>query len=562
MRVFKAVYKDRKGIARESGKWYVEFSDHTGAVRRLPAFSDKPSSEEFGRKCERLAALRAAGMAPDMELTRWLEKLESDKFRLLVGEGRTAKRPSKAKHGPGAAPLQLLEPQRASVSKPLTVHVDDFQAGLAAKGATPKHARQTANRAKAVIEGCKFGQYADITPTRVLNWLNEERKDTLDKDGNVIKRGISAQTFTFYVRAFKQFCRWMQAEHRATENPIAFLKGLNARTDRRHDRRVLSVEECRRLLDAAREGPVRYGMAGSDRAILYAVALETALRWNELRSLTVGSFRLDGEKPAVTVAAGYSKHRREDTQQLKVKTAKKLREYFALRLPGAPAFPMPDQPGAGAKMMQGDLTAARATWIDECSKRSEVREEREKSYFLRYEDATGNVADFHALRHTSITRLIEAGVNPKVVQAFARHGTISLTMDRYTHLDALRFRDAVAALPNLDAAPADAGMSATGTDGATEPAATHTSAHVAQPNAEEDGQNCLLSCLLSEDGKPEIGIEPDGVVNESAELVAVGAEVPVNQGENVDSQAQDERRRERDSNPRSLSTQRFSRPPP
>ena len=211
---------------------------------------------------------------------------------------------------------EKLPLDQVEVSKPLTVHVDDFQAGLAAKGTTPKHARQTAHRVKAVIEGCKFGQYADITPTRVLNWLNEERKDTLGEAGKVIKRGISAQTFTFYfyVRAIKQFCRWMQAERRATENPIAFLKGLNARTDRRHDRRVPSIEECRRLVDAARKGPMRYGMAGPDRAMLYAVALETALRWNELRSLTAGSFRLDGEKPAVTVATGYSKHRREDTQ--------------------------------------------------------------------------------------------------------------------------------------------------------------------------------------------------------------------------------------------------------
>ncbi|GEM_PF-311590 len=506
MRVFKTTYKDRKSHVRKSSKWYVEFRDHTGALRRLPADTDKETSEDFGRKCERLASFRASHMPPDMELVRWFETLPKDKLRLLTGQGRTAKRPRVAKYVSGVAPVELIEPQRAAASKPLTDHLADFKATLMNKGTTAKQATLAHGRAKAVIAGCNFGQFTDIAPGRVLAWLNEQRKDKLNEKGEVVRRGISAQTFTFYVRATKQFCRWMQAEHRATENPIAFLKGLNVRTDRRHDRRALSVEEGRWLLDAARRGPVRYGMPGPDRAMLYATALETALRWNELRSLTVGSFHLDGEQPAVTVAAGYSKHRREDTQQLKVETAKKLREYLKLKLPRAAAFPMPDQPGAGAKMMQEDLGAARATWIDECPEGTEARKEREESYFLRYEDAKDNVADFHSLRHTAITRLIEAGVNPKVVQAFARHGTIGLTMDRYAHLDVLRFRDAVAALPDFDAPPAVAEMKATGTD---------ATMFGAEKQAEAA---CRFACRSERDSS---GAERDGSGQET-ELAGVG----------------------------------------
>jgi hypothetical protein len=50
MRVFKASYKDRKGKARESAKWYVEFSDHREATRRLPGYTDKKQTEELGRR--------------------------------------------------------------------------------------------------------------------------------------------------------------------------------------------------------------------------------------------------------------------------------------------------------------------------------------------------------------------------------------------------------------------------------------------------------------------------------------------------------------------------------
>jgi len=48
-------------------------------------------------------------------------------------------------------------------------------------------------------------------------------------------------------------------------------------------------------------------------------------------------------------------------------------------------------------------------------------------------DDAGRVADFHSLRHTFITNLANSGVHPKTTQTLARHGSISLTMDNYTH---------------------------------------------------------------------------------------------------------------------------------
>lgn len=41
---------------------------------------------------------------------------------------------------------------------------------------------------------------------------------------------------------------------------------------------------------------------------------------------------------------------------------------------------------------------------------------------------------FHALRHTYATRLFEAGVSPKTVQALMGHSDIKMTMDIYTHV--------------------------------------------------------------------------------------------------------------------------------
>ena len=77
-------------------------------------------------------------------------------------------------------------------------------------------------------------------------------------------------------------------------------------------------------------------------------------------------------------------------------------------------------------------------------------------------DDAGRVVDFHALRHTFISNLAAGGVHPKTAQTLARHSTITLTMNRYTHQLAGDEAAALRVLPDLSA-PVVA--EATGTDG-------------------------------------------------------------------------------------------------
>jgi len=57
--------------------------------------------------------------------------------------------------------------------------------------------------------------------------------------------------------------------------------------------------------------------------------------------------------------------------------------------------------------------------------------------------------DFHALRHTFVSRLASSGVHPKTAQRLARHSTITLTIDPYTHSEKGAELDVLAALPSL-----------------------------------------------------------------------------------------------------------------
>jgi hypothetical protein len=139
--------------------------------------------------------------------------------------------------GSRRAGIGLISGERAAGGKALTDHLDDFEASLRAKGATVKHAELTTARARRVAEGCGFAAWSDISASKVEHYLSGLRAS---------EHGISAQMFNFYLKAFQQFCRGMIQNRRASERPVAHLRGVNVRTDRRHDRRALEADEIRR----------------------------------------------------------------------------------------------------------------------------------------------------------------------------------------------------------------------------------------------------------------------------------------------------------------------------
>jgi len=230
----------------------------------------------------RLVACKISGEPISPALSRWLEGVPQKLRRRFVEIG-------------------LLDPERASGGKPLAEHLADFRASLQAKGNTPAYVELTTSRIGKVFEGCGFVYLSDISASRIQQYLAN-----LHNNG----AGISRQSFNYYLQAVKQFFKWLVQDRRASESPVQHLKGLNVRTDRRHDRRALSTDEIRRLLETTTAEPERFGMNGAVRAMLYRLAVETGLRANELRTLKISSF--DFDNCSVVVEAAYSKHRRRD----------------------------------------------------------------------------------------------------------------------------------------------------------------------------------------------------------------------------------------------------------
>ena len=471
MRVFRQKYRDRGGKLRESSKWYAEFRDHNEVTRRLPGFSDKAATEELGRKVERLAACRANDDPLPADLGRWVETIPSAIRERL-------------------AAWRLLEAETIERRKPLAAHLDDFRRHLDAKNNTGKHVRQTVHRLTTAFDGCGFRRLADLSATRLSAWLKEQRD----------AEAIGLKTTNYYLAAAKQFGTWLVRDRRCPENPFVHLTGLNAKTDVRRERRSLSDEEISLLLKATEKSGDSYrGLTGADRAALYLTALCTGLRANELASLSESSF--DFKAGTVTVAAAYSKRRREDVLPLHPQLADALQRWLAGRRQTADdreAVIRMDRPAdaalwpgtwhqRSATMLRADLKAARAAWIKD-AKTIAARKPRDESPTLRYETANG-VADFHALRHTFITRLAQSGVHPKVAQELARHSTITLTMDRYSHVTLSALGDAVASLPAITTTQQT--LAATGTDDReiAPPARPHT--HSAASPARGNGDSVL-----------------------------------------------------------------------
>jgi hypothetical protein len=116
------------------------------------------------------------------------------------------------------------------------------------------------------------------------------------------------------------------------------------------------------------------------------------------------------------------------------------------------------------KLILADLAAAREAWIKE-GRSEDEQNKRRQSDFLEYRDGAGHVVDFHALRHTHISRLAASGANTKVAQELARHSSPMLTLGRYAHVQLLDQTWALDALPSIGTpSPQREVARATGTD--------------------------------------------------------------------------------------------------
>jgi integrase len=244
--------------------------------------------------------------------------------------------------------------------------------------------------------------------------------------------GKSARTISAMIGACKHYTDWLRRNGRLRVDPLELIERPSPNSDRRLNRRMLLPAEWHWLVQATLASDERDGMTPTERCLAYRVAIQTGLRAGEMRSLRRGSFALDSRQPYISVAGGATKNRQIAYQYIDPDLARDLSALIAIKLPQAVVFALPVK--RAAKMLQADLSAARAAWLHDSVSDPDERAKREQSDFLSVANHAGDVLDFHALRHTCGAWLALAGEQPKVIQSVMRHSTITLTLDTYGHL--------------------------------------------------------------------------------------------------------------------------------
>ncbi len=393
-----------KPDSRGRRKWVVEYTDHDGKRRQKVGYTDKRLTERLAADLENRASLVRDGLADPGDNER-----------------------------------------RVQAGREIGDHLADYETHLRARSrSSEKRIRKIRSTISKTAEACGWKRAGDIDSTTLARELEQ-----------LAKAGLAATTIRDRLVIVKGFARYLAEHQRLPSNPLISLHAADAKVLKREPkirRRALSDSEISRLLLATEQAgdwvviPKRYkARSGPNlgkvvvgtrrlyiehRATLYRLALGTGLRVDEIRSLTPESFDLDHpDGPIVTVAATATKNKKAAVLPLTTSLAGAIRSVLAVC--AARERVWGTIPGNMAPVIAEDLRAAEIAPVN----------------------AEGQRVDFHALRHTFITRLVRSGVDPKQAQELARHSDIRLTMERYTHAgldESRRALDRVPEVPMID----------------------------------------------------------------------------------------------------------------
>jgi hypothetical protein len=413
--------------------WIVRYQDKTG--RRVP--KGTPGAKKVRERSTVWYAQYKVGR-------KWKRvPLYTDKQASTVGLAELVRAQERGEVG-------LVNPHKDHLERDIGEHVDDYMQHLRTEGGNPKHLSERERLVRTVIRECGFKTLADLSADEITTFLADlQKKPTPNNKHPGPASARTKDTYRGAIHAFAQWCVETRPQ-RLKENPVSAC--AKPKGESVHDRRAESVENLKKLLKVAAERPLlealtvrkgerkgeRYAevrpevrerllLEGRERALLYKTALLTGMRQGELDRLLVGHLKLDGETPAVFVAAKHdAKNKTGVWLPLLPDHAGELAAWVKDmgKKENEPVFYVPEKPN---KIFRRDLAMAK----------------------IPYRDREGRFFDFHALRHCTDSYLNAAGVPPTVVMLFMRHKKPSLSLVTYNDPRMTDARKALGALPKL-----------------------------------------------------------------------------------------------------------------
>jgi len=160
--------------------------------------------------------------------------------------------------------------------------------------------------------------------------------------------------------------------------------------------------------------------------VAYALALFTGLRRGEIEALEWRDLSIASASPCLSVRASTTKNSKPAHIPLHADLVAILREW---RDTGAHE--------SGIVLPFGIPQNRLGLWVDF------------KNAGIDRADSCGRKVDFHALRHTTCTLLMSAGVPARIVQEIMRHSEMRLTAKIYTDAGGLPTADGINKMPSL-----------------------------------------------------------------------------------------------------------------
>ncbi|MHC4663542.1 MAG: tyrosine-type recombinase/integrase [Planctomycetota bacterium] len=220
----------------------------------------------------------------------------------------------------------------------------------------------------------------------------------------------SGKTLASYSEALKSFCNWCVERGFLAENPVRYIKGFD--TSPKTKRRAMNSKEIAQLLAAV---PMH-------RRLLYATALSSGLRARELRCLSIDD--LDDSDCGLKLKSEWTKNRKPGFQPLPRSLVVELKKFAQ----GDKARELYDKK-YGLSRSNPDVPPNPLLYVPTQPAREFYRD-IDKANVAKWKPNEGKI-DFHSLRVTFISLLLEKGAGLREAMELARHGTASLTMEVY-----------------------------------------------------------------------------------------------------------------------------------
>jgi len=438
-------------VVKEHGRVTCEIKLKVdGRVVRFPGVKDRGTSKQIEARIAKLIVAKSHHQPIAAEVLTWVRDLPTRAprlFKRLVDEGladatllgrrklrdlligviverKGFTEALKSLHRNGNTEEQAR--RKVLVLRP-DVYVCKSQGylqSMCAARRTAGHVLETISDNDAILNACEFVYWDDLNAEKLKQWLHEQRESRDD---------FGSTTCNHYITSIKAFADWCrrQLKRHGEANPFEDVKKFDTGDDIRVKRRSATAEEMEKIVAATSLVGTVKRLPAEDRSMLYRVAMTLGPRAAECGSLSPEDIIENDDGQTLIIDASQTKNGKEARIPVPQSLADSLRPWLAAKPKGIKLWPGKWYREA-AEMLRKDLAAAG----------------------IEYETKDG-VFDFHATRHTAITR--GSRVMPIVdLKMFARHAKIETTM-KYVQTCEQELREQVDMLAPIGAsAPAAA----------------------------------------------------------------------------------------------------------